>query len=228
MRDGQELDERIAAYVLGTLPAAERAEVEALLARSAEAQALLAEYQALFGALGALAPHRAAPSGAAERFRARLAAESAAAKPRRRFSIRVALAAAALLALAIGALLLLAPRQDEIAALLNDPRALRIELAPQGALTGAVRLIALPDSDQGVLIADLPQPAPEQQYQLWFILSETDIRSGGVLEGTQPLRVRVPDPSRAYTLGLTLEPRGGSPQPSSAPLFIGNLPPLRP
>jgi anti-sigma-K factor RskA len=171
-------------------------------------------------------PHRAAPEGAAERFQARLAAEIAQTKPRRRFSLRLILSAAAIIAIALG-ILLLSTQRDDLAALLNDPRAVRVELTPQDAVAGAVRLIALPNTDQGVLVAELPPPAPDRQYQLWFILSETDIRSGGVLEGTQPLRVRVPDPSRAYTLGITLEPRGGSQQPTSAPLFIGSLPPLR-
>jgi anti-sigma-K factor RskA len=226
MMDEQELEDQIAAYALNALSAAERAEVEALLARSAQAQALLARYQALFGGLGALVPHRAAPEGAAERFQARLAAEIAQTKPRRRFSLRLILSAAAIIAIALG-ILLLSTQRDDLAALLNDPRAVRVELTPQDAVAGAVRLIALPNTDQGVLVAELPPPAPDRQYQLWFILSETDIRSGGVLEGTQPLRVRVPDPSRAYTLGITLEPRGGSQQPTSAPLFIGSLPPLR-
>jgi anti-sigma-K factor RskA len=226
MMDEQELEDQIAAYALNALSAAERAEVEALLARSAQAQALLARYQALFGGLGALAPYRAAPEGAAERFQARLAAEIAQTKPRRRFSLRLILSAAAIIAIALG-ILLLSTQRDDLAALLNDPRAVRVELTPQDAVAGAVRLIALPNTDQGVLVAELPPPAPDRQYQLWFILSETDIRSGGVLEGTQPLRVRVPDPSRAYTLGITLEPRGGSQQPTSAPLFIGSLPPLR-
>jgi anti-sigma-K factor RskA len=227
MMDEQELEDQIAAYALNALSAAERAEVEALLARSAQAQALLARYQALFGGLGALVPHRAAPEGAAERFQARLAAEIAQTKPRRRFSLRLILSAAAIVVVALGILLLLSAQQDDLAALLNDPRAVRIELAPQAAVAGSVRLIALPSTDRGVLVAELPPPAPDRQYQLWFILSETDIRSGGVLEGSQPLRVRVPDPSRAYTLGITLEPRGGSQQPTSAPLFIGSLPPLR-
>ena len=226
MMDEQELEDQIAAYALNALSAAERAEVEALLARSAQAQALLARYQALFGGLGALVPHRAAPEGAAERFQARLAAEIAQTKPRRRFSLRLILSAAAIIAIALG-ILLLSTQRDDLAALLNDPRAVRVELTPQDAVAGAVRLIALPNTDQGVLVAELPPPAPDRQYQLWFILSETDIRSGGVLEGSQPLRVRVPDPSRAYTLGITLEPRGGSQQPTSAPLFIGSLPPLR-
>ncbi len=226
--DEQTLDEQIAAYVLNTLPPEERAEVEALLGRSAEARALLACYQALLGGLGALAPHRRAPEGAAERFRMRLAAEVARSQPRARPFLRFALAAAAMLAVVVGIVLLLAPPQDELADLLNDPSAVRVDLAPQGALTGTVRLIARPNTDRGLLVAELPPPAADQQYQLWLILSETDIRSGGVLEGTQPLRVRLPDPSRAYTLGITLEPRGGSSQPTSAPLFIGTLPPLRP
>lgn len=225
--DEQTLEDQIAAYALNALSAAERAEVEALLARSAEAQDLLARYQALFGGLGTLAPYRPAPEGAAERFQARLAAEIARTRRGRRLIVRFALSAAALLAVVIGAVLLLASRRDELTALLNDPSAVRVELTPQAAVTGTVRLIALLNTDRGVLVAELPPPAPDRQYQLWFIASETDIRSGGVLEGTQPLRVRIPDPSRAYTLGITLEPLGGSVQPTSAPIFIGSLPPLR-
>ena len=226
--DEQALDELIAAYVLNTLPAPERAEVEALLARSAQARALLRRYQALFGALATLTPYRRAPEGAAERFRARLAAEAA--RPRRhaRIAARLALAAAALLIVAVGILLLSAQQPDPITALLNDPSALRIDLTPQDASVGSARLIARRGSDQCVLVAELPPPPVDQQYQVWLILSESDIRSGGLLTDAQPLTVRLPDPSRPYTFGITLEPRGGSPQPTDAPLFIGELPPLRP
>lgn len=226
--DEQALDELIAAYVLNTLPAAERAEVEALLARSAQARALLRRYQALFGALAALSPYRRAPEGAAERFRARLAAEAARSRRGKRIAARFAWVAAALLILAVGILLLSARLPDPITALLSDPNALRIDLRPQDASIGSARLIARRGSDQCVLVAELLPPPADQQYQVWLILSESDIRSGGLLEGTQPLALRLPDPSRSYTLGITLEPRGGSPQPTTPPLLVGELPPLRP
>ncbi|MCE7949235.1 MAG: hypothetical protein DYG88_17585 [Chloroflexi bacterium CFX4] len=224
----QDISDRIAAYALNTLSAEERAEVEALLARSTEAQALLRSYEAMFGGLGTLTPQRSAPQGAAERFRARLAAEAAPLpRPKRAqpFPVWIALAAA-LLIIAVGLMVLLSPQTDDIVVILGDPNAVRVELMPQGAATGTIRFVALPNTNQGVLLADLPTPAADQQYQLWFITAE-GIRSGGVLEGDQPLRVSVPDPSMSYTLGITLEPRGGSQQPTSTPIFIGTLPRLQ-
>ncbi|MCS6872593.1 MAG: anti-sigma factor [Anaerolineae bacterium] len=225
--DEQELEERIATYALNILSETERAEVEAILARSAEAQELLRRYETLLGGLAALAPHRSAPEGAAERFRARLAAERTRKRPKLPLRLIFSAIAAALFILITGVLLMARAPEDEIAILLNDPRAVRVELVPQGALQGSVRFIALPNSDQGVLVAELPPLAADRQYQLWLIVSESDIRSGGVLEDTRPLRVRLPDPRLAYTLGITIEPRGGSPQPTGAPLFLGTLPPLR-
>lgn len=225
----QDISDLIAAYALNTLSAEERAEVEALLARSAEAQAMLRSYEGMFGGLGALTAQRSAPEGAAERFRARLAAEAAPLpRPKRRLSLplRVAFAAAALLIITLGLMVLLAPQRDDIAAILNNPNAVRVDLAPQGAFTGTIRFVALPNTGQGILVADLPAPADDQQYQLWFITAE-GIRSGGILEGDQPLRVSIPDPGMSYTLGITLEPRGGSQQPTSAPLFVGSLPRLQ-
>jgi anti-sigma-K factor RskA len=225
----QDISDRIAAYVLNTLSAEERAEVEALLARSAEAQALLRSYEAMFGGLGTLTTQRNAPEGAVERFRARLAAEAPPLpRPKRAqpFPLWAALAAAALLIIAVGVMVLLSPQTDEVVAILGDPNAVRVELTPQGTVAGTIRFVALPNTNQGVLVADLPTPAADQQYQLWFITAE-GIRSGGVLEGDQPLRVSVPDPSMSYTLGITLEPRGGSQQPTSAPIFTGTLPRLQ-
>ncbi len=227
----QDISDLIAAYALNTLSAEERAQVEGLLARSAEAQALLHSYERMFGGLGALTTQRSVPEGAVERFRARLAAESAPKShplppPKRRPPLWIAFAAAALLIIALGLLVVFTPQTDPIVEILGNPNAVRVELTPQAEVAGTIRFVALPNTDQGVLVADLPAPAADQQYQLWFITAE-GIRSGGVLEGDQPLRVAVPDPSMSYTLGITLEPRGGSQQPTSAPLFVGSLPRLR-
>lgn len=70
----------IAAYALGALSEEERAQVEALLRTSEQAQAELRVYEQALVGFATLAPKRQAPADLESKFRARLAAEAA--KPR--------------------------------------------------------------------------------------------------------------------------------------------------
>ncbi|MFE4633555.1 anti-sigma factor [Streptomyces sp. NPDC056773] len=66
-------------------------------------------------------------------------------------------------------------------------------------------------------------PAPAgKTYQLWFDDNGT-MRPAGLVhhDGTVLMQG---DPSRARAVGLTLEPDGGSPQPTTSPLLLLNLP----
>jgi anti-sigma-K factor RskA len=125
--------------------------------------------------------------------------------------------------------------QTRIAQIVAAAEARRFDLAPQTSPgDGTLRLVALPGNNDAVLEAMLPAAPSGQQYQLWFIQpnasSGSGISSGGVFDAspnqTSRVLVSIPDPKQAYTLGVTLEPTGGSAQPTMNPLYIGQLPPL--
>lgn len=82
--------------------------------------------------------------------------------------------------------------------------------------------------DTAVLIADGMDPAPDAHtYQLWFI-EDGDMRSAGIL-GTSDDDGRL-GPFTAHglddagQLGITVEPAGGSEQPTTDPVMVIDLP----
>lgn len=82
--------------------------------------------------------------------------------------------------------------------------------------------------DTAVLIADGMDPAPEAHtYQLWFV-EDGDMRSAGIL-GTSDDDGRL-GPFTAHgledagQLGITVEPAGGSEQPTTDPVMVIDLP----
>lgn len=92
--------------------------------------------------------------------------------------------------------------------------------------TGFVLISA--DGDDGALVVDgLPPLGDDQQYQLWLIrdgqrtsgaVFSTDEKSYG---GT---RIRAPRPLTDYSaVGITIEPAGGSPQPTGEQVLAGPL-----
>ncbi|MFB7054385.1 anti-sigma factor domain-containing protein [Streptomyces vinaceus] len=83
-------------------------------------------------------------------------------------------------------------------------------------ITSAVR-------DQAVFVSSgLPTPPAGKTYQLWFD-DHGSMRPAGLLprDGATLLHG---DPAQARAVGLTLEPSGGSLQPTTTPLLLLNLP----
>lgn len=73
-----------------------------------------------------------------------------------------------------------------------------------------------------VQAAGLPALAEDETYQLWMIDGD-DIGSAGLLEGPDAARTHQGPIPEDVTLGLTIEPAGGSLQPSMDPLAAGVL-----
>ncbi|MFE9259262.1 anti-sigma factor [Streptomyces sp. NPDC006879] len=90
--------------------------------------------------------------------------------------------------------------------------------------TGAhITLTTSPQLNQAVFIStDLPNPPTHQTYQLWFDDNGT-MRPAGTFQNNTALLTQDP-PNQATAIGLTLEPQGGSPQPTTTPLLLLNLP----
>jgi anti-sigma-K factor RskA len=104
--------------------------------------------------------------------------------------------------------------QARIVSVLSAPDAqVRAAAADVG---GRVTLVVSPTMRDGVVVvAGLPTPAPDRAYQLWLI-DDGDAASVGLLPaGTGSGTALLHDMGRADTLGITLEPAGGSPAPTT-------------
>ncbi|MER5740023.1 anti-sigma factor [Streptomyces sp. NPDC002262] len=110
---------------------------------------------------------------------------------------------------------------DAVSTVLAAPDARTVHgRATNGALTTVVSSDRL---NQGVFTATgLPTPAEGTTYQLWLDHDGT-MRPAGFIgsDGTVPL---AGDIAGAGAVGLTLEPAGGSPQPTTDPLLLLALP----
>lgn len=230
--------ELIPAYALGALDPAELAEVEILLKSDAEAQYLLAEYQAVSEALILATPARRAPAHLQGDLRRRLAAsrpqpapasppkqaENITALPSRRPPIWIPVAAAAAFLLIVGALLLfrnpVPPDPAQLyAQIAAQPDALHIPITPVMQLTTHGELVVSADHKQAVFrVADLPAITVEQTYQLWLV-DPNGARSGGLLQfanaqGPNYIVLPLEKPVNEYVgFGVSVEPSGGSPDP---------------
>src|SRR5215208_2893109 len=93
--------------------------------------------------------------------------------------------------------------------------------------TGFVLISA--DGEDGALVVDgLPPLEENQQYQLWLIRDGQ--RTSGAIFSTDEkayggTRIRAPRPLTEYSaVGITIEPAGGSPQPTGKRVLAGTLP----
>ncbi|MEV0962379.1 anti-sigma factor [Streptomyces sp. NPDC049910] len=69
---------------------------------------------------------------------------------------------------------------------------------------------------------DLPRPAPGKTYQLWYEDQGT-MHPAGLLEHDGAVAIEG-NLGTATAIGLTIEPDGGSPRPTSTPLMLLTLP----
>lgn len=85
------------------------------------------------------------------------------------------------------------------------------------------------DGDDGALVVDgLPPLGESQEYQLWLI-RDGERTSGAVFSTDEKAyggtRIRAPRRLTDYTaVGITVEPAGGSPQPTGKQVLAGQLP----
>lgn len=208
------------AHALGILSPAEAARVEAELARDPALRAeLRADLDALALLLDDLDPAAGkVPAGAGAELLARVRAEEAGAqmpevapaplpaRPPRRWPVAVALAAALALVFA----LLPRPQPDPLEAYRTAPGAAERTLEAGGERVGT--LVQLPG---GRVYVHLTRPLPpERTYQLWRIENGTPV-SLGVFE--RGLLVTLAPGS---TVAVSVEPPGGSPRPTTTPLFV--------
>lgn len=121
--------------------------------------------------------------------------------------------------------------QTELLALIGEDAFLRIELPPASTDVAAgahATVLCNPDREVGFILAEgLPPLPPEQVYQVWLVSGDQRV-SGGLMQpdalGRGWLAFRAPVPLKEFdAVGITPEPAGGSPGPTSPPVIRGPL-----
>lgn len=236
-----ELHTLTGAYALDALSEAERAAFIDHLAQCAACRKEVAELQETAAQLGeamaAPAPTALKPAVMAQIRRTRqLPPDEGPIIPLRgrRWPLRVAnavAAAAAAVAVALGVVVVqqgdeasraqrqldeLSTDYRELVEVLGAPDA-RVVRSGEGRLTASV--VVSDDQDALAFVPQrLPAPDPGKVYQLWLI-GPDGAQSAGLL--AQPPRPVVQDAvSGAEQLGVTVEPAGGSSQPTSDPVLL--------
>ncbi|MEU9608694.1 anti-sigma factor [Streptomyces sp. NPDC048057] len=109
---------------------------------------------------------------------------------------------------------------SEVAAVLSAPDA-KVDVGDLGGgATGSV--VVSRSRDRAVFVASgLPRPPTGRTYQLWFDDGEA-MRSAGLLDPgrTDQTVLMQGAVSRSSGMGITVEPEGGSAQPTSTPLVL--------
>ncbi|MEU3600561.1 anti-sigma factor [Streptomyces sp. NPDC006798] len=110
---------------------------------------------------------------------------------------------------------------DAVSAVLAAPDALTVHgKAANGAHT---TVVSSERQNKAVFTAaNLPAPAAGKTYQLWLAHDGT-MRPAGLIDHDGTV-ILTGDPADAGAVGLTLEPAGGSPRPTTDPLLLMKLP----
>jgi anti-sigma-K factor RskA len=234
-RDHDEVAADLAAYALGSLPAAERVRVEAHVAACAVCAEELARYRAVIGALPlALAP-AVPPRAAWDTVRAAVPGRRSA--PPARPNVAVARwcrmsrwpAVAALVTALVAWNVVLErrladPRGPQIEALSRRPGRL-VVLRGEQRPTANARIFLAVDGHHGHMAISGLSPLPrERTYQLWFVSRDGPAESGAIFgvdaRGQAWVTIAV---TRALadirTIVVTEEPAAGGAAPTGPPLL---------
>jgi len=116
--------------------------------------------------------------------------------------------------------------QSEVMRILSTPRILSASLAPQPGRTGRARVLIDPATGEAALVVSGLEPLGAQEvYELWALREKASPEPAGLLAASGPdatLRIpRVADPSRVTAFAVSVEPTGGSPQPTGPIVLAG-------
>ncbi|MGW6413570.1 anti-sigma factor [Streptomyces sp. NPDC055055] len=107
------------------------------------------------------------------------------------------------------------------AAVLTAPdAALHTEKLPDGASAAVV--VSRSQNRAAFTARDLPALTGDRVYELWYAADTGDLRPAGLLSGSgrDPARLLTGPLGDATAVGITVEPAGGSTQPTTEPLGI--------
>lgn len=241
--DDRSFDDLKDAYVLGALSDDERASVEAYLALHPERQAEIDELAGLAGLLALAPPEHEPPADLRRKVMEVVESEAVRPRPARRpasswfgglWDLRnVALGAAALLVVGLLSwnVLLQGDVQDlqgqvEEARSANQAQEVReIELGGAWAEKGAHAEVADLKGDRAILVVeDMPSMPEGRTGQVWVIHDERPV-PGGLLEpsGNMAATAITAPLEGADAIAVTVEPAGGSDEPTSDPVLVREL-----
>jgi anti-sigma-K factor RskA len=223
--------ELLAAYAIGSLTDAEKAEVSAHLATCANCRKELAKLETMVAKLSAATPAQIVPARVKQSLlnKVRQQSKSSRVTGKRWWETIFATPAYAtvslvlILGLIVSNLLLWRELQQQTAT--PAPVAQTLSLENTGKLaTGTALLVMSGDGQHATLIVeDLPNLTSEQQYQLWLI-EDGQPASAGVFtvsrDGYFALSVDSQIAFNSYSaFGISIEPFGGSPAPTGDIVF---------
>jgi hypothetical protein len=214
-RDHDRLAEDAAAYVLGALEPAERAEFEAHLADCADCRAEVARLSPTVAAMAEAVEPAAPPASLKRSLMAEVEPRPKPRRATRRFRLRPAFAAVAVLLLLVGVAGFGLGRASDG----DDARTLSVRV-DQNALPGASGTLTVLDDGAVLALERLPQPPRGRAYQAWLerdgrIVPQPTFRPAPGGKGSVAL---TGDLAGVDQVLLTREPIGGSRTPSEQPV----------
>jgi anti-sigma-K factor RskA len=234
----ERFDELKDAYVLGALPEQERRELEEYLAAHPERQAEIDKLDKV-ASLIALSPPEQEPSP--ELRRSIMAVVEAQRPPARTrswlagvkelLSVRnLALGAAALLVIGLFSWNMLLQGQvkdlqGQVASLQDSQQSRMVALAGTGAAQRAEAEVILLKDHKAVLMAeDMPRVPENKTYQIWVIEDDVPQPSGLFEADGDTVAAVVEKPlDEDDVIAITIEPNGGSQQPTTDPMLTAKL-----
>ena len=122
-------------------------------------------------------------------------------------------------------------RKEELLAILESREVNLILMAGQETNPdGYGKIIWDPENERALLqVANLPEPADDKDYQLWLIKDQQSPVSAGIFsfeQSSTDLFYRIdqlnePPSDVSNTFAVTLEPKGGAPQPTGSMYLLG-------
>ncbi len=221
----EQVDELSGAYALGILDAEERAAVEEHL-RGCALHPELASLRAAALLVGRSVEEREPPPG----MRARVLAAAANARPTTATPVQrfpqarprwvLAAAAAAVLVVIFGGLM--------ASGVVGRPSEALVRRVPAGTAAGSTLHYDLGVTSATLEVTGLPPLPSGQTYQVWTIHPGAAPHGAGLFsskpDGSARLRIGAAAPLQAGdVIAVTVEPSGGSPAPTTTPLFLITL-----
>jgi hypothetical protein len=111
--------------------------------------------------------------------------------------------------------------RQEVAALLSDPGAKVSTVAAGG---GGTATLVRADGRLGVLTTGLPAAGEGRGYQLWLATGDAVTSAGMLSVGAGGGAAVVVDAGGSDGVGISVEPAGGSQQPTTTPVVFTALP----
>ena len=229
------------AYALGALPEDERSEFERYLATRPDLRAEVEELGNVAGLLALLPKEQEPAPEIRRRIMDTVEAEAVPSRADQRSWLAglrdavgardLALGAAAMLVIGLFSWSLLLQGevrdlQGRVQSLQGQPEGPQmIALGGAGAERGARAELVTLTGDRAVLVAEDMPPAPEgKTYQIWVIKGDTPEPSGLFEPEGGSIAAMVEKPVEgADAVAVTVEPKGGSPKPTSDPMLVGEV-----